>query len=115
MQAEQARTQAAIGVAQAAAMADVSVNSVWAAQAGWIVMALCITAIILAILYWRGRVAVQTGVLPPTVRVLSVAERHAMREFAVAHDGQIVYTPEGKPLLQLSDGKRRALQITQRR
>lgn len=110
VQAEQARTQAAIGVAQAQAMADVSVSSMWAAQVPWVVMALCLTAIVLAVLYWRGRVAVQTVGGADVAKVLSGVELRAMREFAAAQGGQIVWTPEGNPLLQV-DGRRRALRI----
>lgn len=112
IQAEQARTQAAIGVAQASAMADVSINAMWSAQVPWVVMAVCVTVIILAIFYWRGRIAVQRYEPTPQAHVLPGPERQAIFDFAQAHGGQIVWTPEGKPLLQQDDGRRRRLRIT---
>lgn len=118
VQAEQARTNAAIGVAQARAMADVSVNAMWAAQIPWVIGALCITVIVVAIIYWQGRVAV---IPRPTPTVHILPERKpamhpqykAMQDFARANGGDIVWTPDGKPLLQV-DGKRRQLRITAR-
>ncbi len=113
IQAEQARTQAAIGVAQASAMADVSVSAMWAAQAPWVVMAICVTVVIVAYLWYRSRVAYQppVQVLPPTIQVLPPDQRQAMQAFARVHGGQIVWTPEGKPFLEV-DGRRRQLRIT---
>lgn len=110
IQAEQARTQAAIGVAQASAMADVSVNAMWAAQVPWVVMAICVTMVIVAYFWYRSRVAYQPQA-QPTIQVLPPDQRQAMQAFARAHGGQIVWTPEGKPFLEV-DGQRRQLRIT---
>lgn len=112
IQAEQARTQAAIGVAQASAMADVSINAMWAAQVPWIIVTVCLTTIILAILYWRGRISIEHQE-QPSVKVLPPPSQYkAIQDFAQAHGGQIVWTPDGKPLLQSGDGRRRQLRIT---
>ena len=110
IQAEQARTQAAIGVAQASAMADVSVNAMWAAQVPWVVMAICVTVVIVAYCWYRSRVAAQPQA-QPTIQVFPPDQRQAMQAFARAHGGQIVWTPEGKPFLEV-DGRRRQLRIT---
>lgn len=112
IQAEQARTQAAIGVAQASAMADVSINAMWAAQVPWVVMALCVTLIIVAVIYWRGRIAIEHQE-QPSVKILPPSSQYkVIQDFAQAHGGQIVWTPDGKPLLQQDDGRRRQLRIT---
>lgn len=110
IQAEQARTQAAIGVAQASAMADVSVSAMWAAQVPWVVMAICVTVVIVAYFWYRSRVAYQPHA-QPTIQVLPPDQRQAMQSFARTHGGQIVWTPEGKPFLEV-DGRRRQLRIT---
>ena len=109
-----ANANAAIGVAQAGAMADVSINSMWAAQIPWVTVAICVTVVIVAYLWYRSRVAYQppVEVLRPTVQVLPPDQRRAMMEFARAHGGQLVISPDGRPRLQLPDGKRAPLRIT---
>ncbi len=115
--AEWARTQAAASVAQSQAMSEVSRNAAWAAQLPWVVMAICVTVVIVAYIWYRSRIA-YAPVYEPGIHVLSSPAQalphpqyKAMREFAAAHGGQIVWTPDGKPLLQV-DGKRRQLRIT---
>ena len=116
--AEWARTQAAASVAQSQAMSEVATNAAWAAQLPWVVLALCLTVIAVAVIYWRGRVAVQLAgeypqarILPPPAQVLPRPQYKAMQDFAQAHGGQIVWT-NGTPIFQQSDGRRRQLRIT---
>lgn len=115
--AEWARTQAAASVAQAEAMSEVSRNAAWAAQLPWVVMAVCVTVVIVAYIWYRSRIAFAPAhepgihVLPTPAQTLPHPQYKAMQEFAQAHGGVIVWTPDGKPLLQV-DGRRRQLRIT---
>lgn len=111
--AEWARTQAAASVAQSQAMSEVARTVAWSSQLPWVVMAVCATVIIVAMIYWRGRVAVgATGQAYPSATVLPPpAHRAAMQDFARAQGGQLVETPDGRILLQI-DGRRRPLRIT---
>jgi uncharacterized protein YceK len=118
--AEWARTQAAVSVAQANAMSEVATNAAWASQLPWVVMAVCVTVIVVAYIWYRSRVAYAPSyphaqVLPPpppAARVLPTpAERQAALEFAHQHGGQLVETPDGRLLMQI-DGQRRPLRIT---
>ncbi len=119
--AEWARTQAAASVAQSQAMSEVARTVAWSSQLPWVVGAVCVTVIIVAILYWRGRVAVgATGPVYPPALYLPMPtpqakvlpqQRKALQDFAREQGGQVVWTPEGTPLLQV-DGQRRQLRIT---
>lgn len=116
--AEWARTQAAASVAQSQAMSEVATNAAWASQLPWVVMAVCVTAIILGYFWYRSRVvtyqpqAQPPMVLPtqPAARVLP-AQWQAAQDFAREQGGQLVETPDGRILLQV-DGQRRQLRIT---
>ena len=119
IQAEQARTQAAIAVAQSQAMSEVARTVAWSAQLPWVIGLLCLTLVVVTYIYWRGRVAVQSAgqeppritVLPPPARA-QLPQRRAVEDFARSHGGQIVWTPDGKPVFQQDDGRRRQLRIT---
>lgn len=116
--AEWARTQAVASAAQAQAMSEVARTVAWSSQLPWVIGLVCLTVIVVAIIYWRGRIAEQSvgsgqpriTVLPPPARVLP-PQRRAVEDFARAHGEQIAWTPEGKPLLQV-DGQWRQLRIT---
>lgn len=111
--AEWARTQAAASVAQSQAMSDVARNAAWSAQLPWVVLAVCLTVVILAIIWWRGRVAERTitqgsHIIPPPPYWA------AMQDFARERGGQIVTTPDGDVMLDV-DGRRSRLRIAQKR
>lgn len=120
--AEWARTQAAASVAQSQAMSEVATNAAWASQLPWVVMAVCVTVVVLGYFWYRSRVDVyqpqaypQAQILPPpppTARVLPTPEQwQAAQDFARTQGGQLVETPDGRILLQV-DGRRRQLRIT---
>jgi hypothetical protein len=120
--AEWARTQAAASVAQAQAMSEVAQTVAWSSQLPWVVTACCLTVIVVAYIWYRSRVAyppptqpyppAQILPPPPRAKVLPTpAERQAALQFAHSHGGQVVWTPEGTPHLQV-DGRRIPLRIT---
>lgn len=112
--------QTTLGVAQSQAMSEVATNAAWASQLPWVVMAVCVTVVIVTYIWYRSRMVVYQPqaqppmILPPmpSARVLPTpAQRQAALDFAQQYGGQVVWTPDGTPLLQVN-GQLRQLRIT---
>lgn len=112
--AEWARTQAAASVAQSQAMSDVATTVAWSAQLPWVVGLVCLTVVILAIIWWRVAVLATNGDYAQPRILPTSAEWAAMQDFARERGGQIVTTPDGDVMLDV-DGRRSRLRIAQKR
>lgn len=118
--AEWARTQAAASVAQSQAISEVARNAAWAAQLPWLVLAVCVTVVIVAYIWYRSRVVYQSSyppaqVLPsvPGVTILPTpAQRWAALNFAHKYGvNEVRWTPDGRPIV-IINGEERTLRIT---